>query len=960
MKTKKYLKIGTILLLCYAVFGFLIFPLALRYFGEKALKEHVSPDAVITKVKANPFTWQLQVEGLSLSDPAGQWSLDVGRATVNLSAKTLYKFYPVLDLVSLESPRISYLRSPQEESEEVLVEDKADAPASLEDVASLLNTIEIPEVFVVLLEVKNGAMNFRDVTNESAFEKSVDPINFRLENFTTEVDADEDNAMRFLAKTDTGTELEWTGELTSQPFASSGTVRVSGFEIDRFSPYFEKFIKFDLERAIYAMQFSYAINFGDLDQLFTVSDGSIDLTNVLCVGRDDAGEFFVLDSVGISGFGFDYNSLQISLEQVFVGGGVLGVRRDEAGTINLLDLLVLPETGTMATPEPVETGGDSFELPELPIGLTLDTFLIQDFRVEWVDSMIPGGADFELLLSEYSLKGLSSEFSEPVGLNVLVLIGEAGRLTASGELTPAVAGVELVLGVQGLDLSLANAYGLFLADTLVNSGIFEYSGGLSGDFESGYNVTGEGSVQDFALALSGVNTVDLEWASFNFSGLSAETKPLSVTMGAVVLTEPKAVVTRSASTEVAESVEVEATTDSDEPAEAEPPTETVPPEPVVAPLEVFIASFALDKGSMHFIDEAIQPTFRLDVEEAEVDVSNITLGKEQITEFSISALVNRSQFNLAGSAYPIDPRSQTSMTMSLRELALPVFSPYSGKAVGRKVGSGWFTIDTDLQVNSGDMEASNLIKIDQMELGDSVDSPDAINLPLSLAISLLKGSDGVMNLELPLTGDLYNPSIGVGQIIRTAVSGLIRSVAMSPFSMLSGLVGSDADLSKVEFAPGSTALSPKMTEILEALGSALQKRPELTLSLTPALSDEDLVVLANPQLEAPSEAGSVSVEESNGKLERSPKIFTNRKGASNFSAKASESPALIKEPGGNEEIELLPKVEPTDPLATDLMAARVQVVIENLLKVEGVTQGRLTVLDPDFSINRSIVGFDLE
>jgi len=95
-------------------------------------------------------------------------------------------------------------------------------------------------------------------------------------------------------------------------------------------------------------------------------------------------------------------------------------------------------------------------------------------------------------------------------------------------------------------------------------------------------------------------------------------------------------------------------------------------------------------------------------------------------------------------------------------------------------------------------------------------------------------------------------------------------------------------------------------------------------------------------------------------LERSPKIFTNRKGASNFSAKASESPALIKEPGGNEEIELLPKVEPTDPLATDLMAARVQVVIENLLKVEGVTQGRLTVLDPDFSINRSIVGFDLE
>ena len=398
MKMKKFLKIMAVLLLCYAVFGFIIFPLVLKYFGEKALRDNVSPDAVIATVKANPFTWEVQVEGLNLSDPAGQWTLEVERATVNLSARTLYKFFPVLDEISLESPRISYLRSPQEEEvEEESIEPDEETPQSLEDFASLLNSMEIPEVYVVLLEIKDGAMHFSDVTNETPFEKRVEPINFRLENFTTEVDSGADNSMHFLAKTDRGAEFEWKGELTSQPFASSGTIQVSGFGLGQFFPYFEKLIRFDLERATYDMQFSYAINFGDLENVFKVSDGSVDLTNVRCVGREDSSEFFVLNSAGVADFSFDYNSMQVDVDRVFVDSGVLGVRRDEGGAINLLNLLVLADAAPISEPEAVEeveevaevaeveVSDGSFEIPALPVAFSLDEFSIQDFRIQWVD-----------------------------------------------------------------------------------------------------------------------------------------------------------------------------------------------------------------------------------------------------------------------------------------------------------------------------------------------------------------------------------------------------------------------------------------------------------------------------------------------------------------------------------------------------------------------------------------------
>jgi hypothetical protein len=1004
MKKKKYLKIAAGLTLGYALFGFFIFPTALRHFGEKALREHVSPEATISKVKANPFTWQVQVEGLSLADAAGQWSLKVERATLNLSAKTLYKFYPVLDLVRLETPEIRYLRSPLEERVEVSVEAKTGAPESLEEVAELVNTYEIPEVLVVLLEVTNGAMDFRDVTNANAFSMSVNPINFRLENFTTAVDVGDDNAMRFLAVTETGTELEWTGTLTSQPFASNGMVRVSGFEINEFAPYFEKFIKFDLKRATYAMQFSYAIDFGDLENLFTVSDGSVDLLNVLCVARDESGEFFVLDSAGIAGIHFDYNSLQLDLGQVFVQGGLLGARRNEAGLINLLDLLVLPETATIATPEPVATSDGSFELPELPIGFKLDEFLIQDFRIQWEDTMIPGSADLELLVSEYRLKGLSSDFSSPVGLDVLILVGENGRLTASGDLIAESAGVDLTLGVDSLDLSLANAYSMEFADTQIKSGAFSYTGGLTGDFESGYDLTGNGSVPGLSLKLAGVNTADLDWELFSFSDLSAKTKPLSLRMGEVVLTGPKAVLTRSAQPEGSEPAveDVAAVEDS---------TETQADEVAMAnPVDLYIASFVLNEGSMLLVDDAIQPGVRLSIEDAQVSVGKITLGKEQIADFSINALVNRSQFTMKGTTYPIDPRIQTSIALSLRELSLPVFSPYSGQAVGRKVGSGWFTLNTDVAVNAGELEASNQILIDQMELGESVDSPGAIKLPLSLAISLLKGPDGVMDLQLPLKGDLYDPSVGLGQIIRTAVFGLIRGAASAPFSMLSKLVGSDADLSKVEFAAASSELSPKILEQLDALGSALQKRPQLTLSMTPSVSDDDLTTLARLQVEtiavretdpeiatvievAPEpQVKPVAIPVSDPVIERVEasyeigllnklwkRIFSrSEKSEPEMPTELAETPEVpvpvvmpepLKEPPVRPEPEqpevvadvpVLVQIEPTSPEAAELMSARTRAIMDHLLQMEGITEERVSELSPALSVNRSIVGFDLE
>ena len=89
---RKLLIIPAILLALYALAGFLVFPFALKFFGQRALQEKFGAAAKVERVQGNPFTWELSVEGVSFADLEGVWSVQCDRASVDLSARTVLEF----------------------------------------------------------------------------------------------------------------------------------------------------------------------------------------------------------------------------------------------------------------------------------------------------------------------------------------------------------------------------------------------------------------------------------------------------------------------------------------------------------------------------------------------------------------------------------------------------------------------------------------------------------------------------------------------------------------------------------------------------------------------------------------------------------------------------------------------------------------------------------------------------
>ena len=80
------------------------------------------------------------------------------------------------------------------------------------------------------------------------------------------------------------------------------------------------------------------------------------------------------------------------------------------------------------------------------------------------------------------------------------------------------------------------------------------------------------------------------------------------------------------------------------------------------------------------------------------------------------------------------------VTVEFRNLSMSNLSPYSVGFAGREIDAGKLDLDLRYLVKQGIVEGQNKIVLRDLKLGDTVESPDAVSLPLDLAVALLKNA----------------------------------------------------------------------------------------------------------------------------------------------------------------------------------------------------------------------------
>ncbi|HSK30951.1 MAG TPA: DUF748 domain-containing protein, partial [Candidatus Limnocylindria bacterium] len=178
----------------------------------------------------------------------------------------------------------------------------------------------------------------------------------------------------------------------------------------------------------------------------------------------------------------------------------------------------------------------------------------------------------------------------------------------------------------------------------------------------------------------------------------------------------------------------------------------------------------------------------------------------------------------------------TDLKVSFRGVEMTSVTPYSGRFAGYKIEKGKLSIDVAYLVENRTLAARQRFVIDQLELCERVESADAVRLPLKLAVALLKDRNGVIDIDLPISGSLDDPQFSVGGIVLRIIINIITRAITAPFSLIASAFGgggiSGDDLSYIEFDSGRANLNKAGQVKVETLIKALTNRPALNLEIT--------------------------------------------------------------------------------------------------------------------------------
>lgn len=253
----------------------------------------------------------------------------------------------------------------------------------------------------------------------------------------------------------------------------------------------------------------------------------------------------------------------------------------------------------------------------------------------------------------------------------------------------------------------------------------------------------------------------------------------------------------------------------------------------VAP-RIHFGPVALVNGTVDFTDHFIKPNYSANLTELTGGLSAFSSeasaagAAPQMAQLELKGRAQgTATLNISGQINPLSKPLALDIEGHMRDLELPPLSPYSVKYAGHGIERGKLNVDVTYKVlPDGQLTASNKLVLKQLAFGDEV-SGAPNSLPVRLAVALLADRNGVIDVDLPISGSLNDPDFSLGPVIMRVIGNLIMKAVTAPFSLLARAFGGGDESGDVIFDPGSSALSAQALEQLDAIARALADRPAL-------------------------------------------------------------------------------------------------------------------------------------
>ena len=513
-----------------------------------------------------------------------------------------------------------------------------------------------------------------------------------------------------------------------------------------------------------------------------------------------------------------------SLGRLYAEGGQLQLTRDSKGKLNILGLLPrFAAAGTQAA-APVERAG----APWIAVAKSVE---LSKFGAEVEDQ----GTGVKVHVQDLAVKleGAGIDFTRAVKFNAGLNLREGGQLSAQGSVVPASGALEADVRVKQLALApLQPLLGKYVKLKIAGGSVSaqgRLTAGAGGAKSASLRFVGGFDIAGLALNEES-GELFAAWKSVGTDKLTASYAPNRLEIPELRVVEPNAklIIENDRSLNAVRLLV--------QPGASGASADAPPPAPAQAADDSFpvrIQRLRLQNAKLDFTDLSLRPQFAAKIYELNGVLTGLSSNRDSRSQIEFDGRVD--EFGLArirGELNPFAPRDNTDVNVVFKNIDMVSTSPYTMKFAGYKIAEGKISLDLQYKVRNSQLEGANQIVIDKLTLGERVDSPDALKLPLELAIAILKDSDGRIDLGLPVTGNLNDPQFSYGAVIWKAIGNVLTKIVTAPFRALGSLFGiSGEKLEAIDFDPGSYKLLPPEREKLKQVAQVLSKRAQLKLSV---------------------------------------------------------------------------------------------------------------------------------
>jgi hypothetical protein len=700
----------------------------------------------------------------------------------------------------------------------------------------LMTTVEIVEAeiergvdFVVNadeIQVAQGKVTFTDHSFPSEFVTTASPIDITVLHFSTE--KDKKSALEVSLKTKHREEVKLSSDFTVIPLAASGLLEVKGITPNNYAPYYDKYLEYHIREGTVDASSKFTFSLAGDKPLIKTSDTEVTLRSFTLRPKNEEVDFVKIPEYTLKQGEIDFEEKVLTIGDVSTKNGFFAVKRYSDGTLNMEELL--PRLA-----EALEEAAK--KKAEKPWMVLIKKMNYENYTIT-LEDLVPD-EPVKLTLGEIRLTGenISTKKGSRGDLSYSFKLNDRGTVSAKSSFSINPVSSDITLNVKDMDIIPFQPYITDRIKILITGGAASAKGklsyGLTADGGLTISYKGEASMTGFS-SVDKANANDfLKWDSFYLNGIDAGHNPFHLNIREVALTDfySRLIINPDGSLNVQDVLADEKTgPDAVDAESAEEKNENTEQDTIVKQIQ--IEEVTLQGGTVNFSDRHIKPNYSANFLEVGGRISGLSSAADSMADIDLRGkLENYAPLEITGKINPLREDLYVNLEIDFHDMDLTPVSPYSARYLGYNIQKGKLSLDLEYMIVGKKLDSQNKIYLDQLTLGEKVDSPDALKVPVSLAISLLKDSRGEIHLDMPVSGEIDDPEFNAGRIAVKMFVNLIIKAATSPFALLGAMFEGGEELSYLEFDYGYERINEEGQKKLDALIQALSEKTGLELEI---------------------------------------------------------------------------------------------------------------------------------